>query len=128
VRIKETGELRSPALTGVIHPTILLPLDWRQKLPAAQLRCVLAHELAHDDLGHVAKAQALGAGLNIGMVILDQIVPGSGALTPIAGGLIARAYSRNASGSASTASAPSAVSRSRRAAVRSLTPTGYVSV
>jgi len=29
------------------------------------------------------------------MVILDQIIPGSGALTPIAGGLIARAYSRN---------------------------------
>jgi len=60
-----------------------------------QLAGVLAHELAHDDLGHVAKAQALGAGLNIGMVILDQIIPGSGALTPIAGGLIARAYSRN---------------------------------
>jgi predicted Zn-dependent protease len=60
-----------------------------------QLAGVLAHELAHDDLGHVAKAQALGVGLNIGMVILDQIVPGSGALTPIAGNLIARAYSRN---------------------------------
>ena len=60
-----------------------------------QLAAVLAHELAHDDLGHVARAQALGAGLNIGIVILDQIVPGSGALTPIAGGLIARAYSRN---------------------------------
>lgn len=56
---------------------------------------VLAHEIAHDDLGHVAKAQALGAGLNIGMVILDQIIPGSGAITPIAGALIARGYSRN---------------------------------
>jgi predicted Zn-dependent protease len=61
----------------------------------SQLAGVLAHELAHDDLGHVAKAQALGAGLNIGMVILDQIIPGSGALTPIAGSLIARAYSRD---------------------------------
>ena len=60
-----------------------------------QLAGVLAHELAHDDLGHVAKAQARAAGLNIGVVILDQIIPGSGALTPIAGGLIARAYSRN---------------------------------
>src|SRR5262245_58619999 len=50
-----------------------------------QLAGVLAHELAHDDLRHVAKAQALGTGLNIGMVILDQIVPGSGAITPIAG-------------------------------------------
>jgi beta-barrel assembly-enhancing protease len=59
-----------------------------------QLRGVIAHELAHDDLGHVAKAQTLGAGLQIGMVILDQIIPGSGAVTPIAGALIARGYSR----------------------------------
>jgi beta-barrel assembly-enhancing protease len=66
-----------------------------QKASDVQLAGVLAHELAHDDLGHVAKAQALGAGLNIGMVILDQVIPGSGALTPIAGGLIARAYSRS---------------------------------
>ncbi len=70
--------------TGLLH-----------KANDAQLAGVLAHELAHDDLGHVAKAQALGAGLNIGMVILDQLIPGSGALTPIAGSLIARAYSRN---------------------------------
>jgi Zn-dependent protease with chaperone function len=66
-----------------------------QKANDLRLAGVLAHELAHDDLGHVAKAQTLGAGLNIGMIILDQIVPGSGALTPIAGVLIARAYSRN---------------------------------
>ena len=66
-----------------------------QKANDLQLAGVLAHELAHDDLGHVAKAQTLGAGLGIGMVILDQIFPGSGALTPIAGGLIANAYGRN---------------------------------
>ena len=65
-----------------------------EKANDEQLRGVLAHELAHDDLGHVAKAQTLGAGLNIGMVILDQIIPGSGAVTPIAGTLVARAYSR----------------------------------
>jgi predicted Zn-dependent protease len=59
-----------------------------------QMRGVLAHEVAHDDLGHVAKAQRLGAGLQIGMVLLDQIFPGSGAVTPIAGQLIARSYSR----------------------------------
>jgi predicted Zn-dependent protease len=66
-----------------------------QKANDLRLAGVLAHELAHDDLGHVAKAQTLGIGLNLGIIILDQIVPGSGALTPIAGGLIARAYSRN---------------------------------
>jgi Zn-dependent protease with chaperone function len=60
-----------------------------------QLQAVLAHEVAHQDLGHVAKAQVLGAGLSIGSIILDQIFPGSGALTPLAGELIARGYSRN---------------------------------
>jgi len=60
-----------------------------------RLQAILAHEVAHDDLGHVAKAQVLGAGLNIGVMILDQFFPGSGAITPIAGQLIARGYSRN---------------------------------
>ena len=40
-----------------------------------QMRGVLAHELAHDDLGHVAKAQRLGAGLQIGAILLDQVLP-----------------------------------------------------
>ena len=65
-----------------------------EKANDQQLLGVLAHEVAHEDLKHVAKAQTLGAGLQIGMVILDQIIPGSGALTPIAGQLIARGYSR----------------------------------
>jgi len=61
-----------------------------QKANDDQLLAILAHEVAHDDLGHVAKAQTLGAGLNIGMILLDQIIPGSGAITPIAGELVAR--------------------------------------
>src|SRR5215468_7943997 len=65
-----------------------------QKANDQQLMAVLAHEVAHEDLGHVAKAERLNTGLNIGMVILDQIIPGSGNLTPIAGTLIARGYSR----------------------------------
>jgi Zn-dependent protease with chaperone function len=65
-----------------------------EKANDQQLLGVLAHEIAHEDLRHVAKAQTLGAGLNIGIVILDQILPGSGVLTPIAGQLIARGYSR----------------------------------
>ena len=59
-----------------------------------RLRGVLAHELAHEDLGHVAKTRAVGTGLNIGMILLDQIIPGSGALTPIAGKLLLNAYTR----------------------------------
>ena len=59
------------------------------------LESILAHEIAHDDLGHVAKAQALGAGLNIATVLLDQFFPGSGQLAPLAGNLAIRAYGRN---------------------------------
>ena len=59
-----------------------------------QLRGVLAHELAHDDLGHVAKAQTLGAGMGIGVIVLDQLFPGSGSFTPLAGVLITNGYRR----------------------------------
>src|SRR5262245_14233960 len=59
-----------------------------EKANDEQLRGVLAHELAHEDLGHVAKTQTLGTGLGIGIALLDQIFPGSGAITPLAGQLI----------------------------------------
>ena len=60
-----------------------------------QLRGILAHELAHEDLGHVAKAQVLGAGLGILAAGLQQLFPGAGALAPIAGELVARGHSRS---------------------------------
>lgn len=66
-----------------------------EKANDEQLQAVLAHEVAHEDLGHVAKAQALGAGLGIGAIILDQVIPGAGQVAPIAGALITRSYSRS---------------------------------
>ena len=60
-----------------------------------QLSGVLAHEIAHEDLHHVAKAQVAAVGLGIGEVILDQVFPGSGAITPLAGQLVMAKYSRN---------------------------------
>jgi len=66
-----------------------------QKANDDQLRGVLAHEIAHDDLGHVARAQTLGTGLNIGVILLEQLFPGSSAVTPLAGALIANSYSRS---------------------------------
>jgi len=65
-----------------------------QKANDDQLLAIMAHEVAHDDLGHVAKAQALGTGIGIGAVILDQIIPGAGRVAPIADALIQRSYSR----------------------------------
>jgi len=60
-----------------------------------QLRGVLAHELAHQDLGHVAKAQVLGATLNALSAGLQALSPLAGVVAPIAGELAARSYSRN---------------------------------
>jgi predicted Zn-dependent protease len=60
-----------------------------------QLRGVMAHEIAHQDLGHIAKAQAIVAGLNIGVALLEQLIPGSAPLSSIAGALVARGHSRS---------------------------------
>ena len=65
-----------------------------QKANDDHLRAILAHEAAHADLGHVAKQQTLGAGLQIGAALLDQLLPGSSVITPIAGQLIAAHYGR----------------------------------
>src|SRR5262245_660226 len=60
-----------------------------------QLRAIMAHEIAHNDLGHVAKAQRLQAGVELGSAILEQVIPNSAIITPIAGTLVTRAYSRS---------------------------------
>ena len=59
-----------------------------------QLRGVLAHEVAHEDLGHPMKAQVLGTGLGLGAALLEQLFPGSGTVAPIAGTLITGHYSK----------------------------------
>lgn len=59
-----------------------------------QLLGIMAHEVAHADLGHVARTQKIATGLELGMILLDQIYPGASSLTPIAGQLIVNAYTR----------------------------------
>jgi len=60
-----------------------------------QLRAILAHELAHQDLNHAGNAQVRDLGLSIGAAILGQIFPNSGAIAPLAGELVARKYGRD---------------------------------
>jgi len=68
-----------------------------QRANDEQLAGVLAHEVAHADLGHVTTLQTIGTGTNIAAVLLNAFgVPGAG-LVPLAGDLlIARPYSRDA--------------------------------
>jgi predicted Zn-dependent protease len=68
-----------------------------QRANDEQLAGVLAHEIAHADLGHVTRLQTIGAGVNIATVLLEALgVPGA-QLTPLAGDLlVARPYGRDA--------------------------------
>jgi len=58
------------------------------------LRAILAHEIAHADLGHVEKIQAISAGVSIGTALLGTIWPESEQLLPVAGQLVMSQYSQ----------------------------------
>jgi metalloprotease len=60
-----------------------------------QLRAIMAHEFAHNDLGHVARAQRLQTGVDVGSAILESVFPKAAIVTPIAGTLITRKYGRS---------------------------------
>ncbi len=47
IRIIESEDIRSPAVSGILRPTIILPRGIASSLSAQQLRWVLLHELAH---------------------------------------------------------------------------------
>jgi putative metalloprotease len=65
-----------------------------QKASDDELRGILAHEIAHADLGHVNKMQTVGAGVGIGAALLGAIWPASEQLAPLAGQLLLSHYSR----------------------------------
>jgi len=65
-----------------------------QKANDDELRAVMAHEIAHADLGHVAKLQRLSTGLQLGTVLLEQLFPKAQAIAPVAEQLVANAYTR----------------------------------
>ena len=68
-----------------------------EKANDEQLRGVMAHEVAHEDKGHVTELQTIGAGVGIASVLLDQISPLAGAIVPVAGDmLIAKPHGRQA--------------------------------
>ncbi|HEV3342227.1 MAG TPA: M56 family metallopeptidase [Pirellulales bacterium] len=46
IGLRESGDISVPLTTGVMHPQILLPRDWKT-WPAEKLRDVLVHEFTH---------------------------------------------------------------------------------
>ena len=49
-----------------------------QKANDEQLRGILAHEIAHDDLGHPVKMQLVETGVSLGAALLERVFPGTG--------------------------------------------------
>lgn len=47
LRIRRSSELHTPAVTGCVHPTLLLPAGLEPYLTDEQFRWMLAHEIAH---------------------------------------------------------------------------------
>jgi beta-lactamase regulating signal transducer with metallopeptidase domain len=64
IRLVESAQVQSPAITGLFSPTLLLPFDAREKFTPRELRFIFLHELAHLKRGDVA-IQALIALLQI---------------------------------------------------------------
>jgi predicted Zn-dependent protease len=68
-----------------------------EKANDEQLRGVMAHEVAHEDKGHVTELQTIGAGVGVASVLLNQISPLAGAIVPVAGDLlVAKPHGRQA--------------------------------
>ena len=68
-----------------------------EKANDEQLRGVMAHEVAHEDKGHVTELQTIGAGVSVASILLNQISPLAGAIVPVAGDLlVAKPHGRQA--------------------------------
>jgi len=64
-----------------------------QRANDEQLRGVMAHEIAHEDLGHVTELKIAATGTN--MILIEQLAAESSALTLIEGPLITLSFSRS---------------------------------
>jgi Zn-dependent protease with chaperone function len=55
----------------------------------------VAHEVAHDLLGHRGQRRSLSLGLSAGFMVLDLLVPGTGLQDLLVSPLVVRAYTRD---------------------------------
>jgi Zn-dependent protease with chaperone function len=63
--------------------------------PARVIDALVAHEVAHELLGHRGQRRALSLGLTAGFTVLGVVVPGAGLLDFIVNPLVVRAYTRD---------------------------------
>src|SRR5207247_10113437 len=63
--------------------------------PAKVIDALVAHEVAHELLGHIGQRRALSLSLGAGFTVLGIAIPGIGLLDFIANPLIVRAFTRD---------------------------------
>lgn len=63
--------------------------------PLHVVDALIAHEVAHELLGHSGRRRALSLGLSAGFTVLGFIVPGAGLVDFIVNPLLVRAYTRD---------------------------------
>ncbi len=63
--------------------------------PAKVIDALVAHEVAHELLGHIGQRRALSLSLGAGFTVLGIAIPGTGLLDFIANPLIVRAFTRD---------------------------------
>lgn len=68
--------------------------DGLARFPAHVVEPLIAHEVAHEVLGHFGRRHALSASITAGFTVLGLFVPGSSLADLIVNPLVVRAYSR----------------------------------
>ena len=65
------------------------------KQPTKVVDALVAHEVAHELLGHIGQRRALALSLGAGFTVLGFAIPGAGLLDLVANPLIVRAFTRD---------------------------------
>jgi Zn-dependent protease with chaperone function len=68
--------------------------DGLARMPVHFLEPLIAHEVAHELLGHLGQKQALSLSITAGFAIIGVLVPGASLADFVVNPLVARAYSR----------------------------------
>lgn len=69
--------------------------DGLVRLPPAHIDALVAHEVAHEVLGHAGQRRALGLSMSAGFTVLGVAVPGAGLVDLLAAPLVVRAFTRD---------------------------------
>lgn len=68
--------------------------DGLARMPASVIEPLVAHEVAHEVLGHLGKKQAVSLSLTAGFTLLGLFVPGASLADLVVNPLVVRAYAR----------------------------------